>query len=704
VYSSIFEHLEEGVLLVDIDTDIITYANKHAMSILGKKNKEIIGRLHKELYLPGEPKSELTKSDNGNEHKNYLSELIRKDGTTIPVHIRSVVINTDSRNYLLVFLYDISVLRAAEDTLRDTEERFRRLSDASFEGIAIHDKGVILDANRAYAEMFGYTTPEIIGKNVFELMAPEFRGSGLRTIKDGFDKPYEAVCVKKDGSKFVAEVCGKPCYFEKRTVRIVAIRDITERQRARKILQESEKRYRTLFEQSRDAIYISTVDGRSLDVNQSYLKLFGYTKEEMLAMNVREIYKNPNDRSRFQHDMEQNGSVTDWEVQMCKKDGTVMDCLLTSVTRLAEDGTILGYQGIIRDISARKQVENMLRESEEKLRIMFESIEEAVVAYTLDGQIVELNQMMLGLFHFENKDELLGQNIFNLIPLKNNIRGKRIALTGSKSLSGKHVEAKCVTKDCTKFDAELSTFVMKDKSGKPSGFITLIRDITELKQLRRNFQFYISQITRAQEEERKRVARELHDETIQELVSLAHEVQSINNYDNDEVHFDTVHQEQIRDKIFQIIAGVRRFCSELRPDVLDRSGLPSALELLIDELNRSRKINAKLDIIGLEQRLPPETELVLFRVAQEALSNVRKHSRAKNVIMMLEFAIDNVILTVKDDGMGFKPPKLLSDLAVKGRFGLNGIKERVRLVEGSLSIKSRVGKGTTLIVEVKKSR
>lgn len=129
-------------------------------------------------------------------------------------------------------------------------------------------------------------------------------------------------------------------------------------------LRESEARYRSLFEDSGDAIYINTKEGKFIDVNQSALDLLGYTREEMIGMDVRNIYVNPDDRSVFQQEMEQKGSVRDYEVKFRKKDGTQMDCLLTSSTWQGNGGRILGYQGIIRDITKQKQLEARVRQTQ----------------------------------------------------------------------------------------------------------------------------------------------------------------------------------------------------------------------------------------------------------------------------------------------------------------------------------------------------
>ncbi len=139
---------------------------------------------------------------------------------------------------------------------------------------------------------------------------------------------------------------------------------ISERRRAEEALRDSEERYRTLFEDSRDAIYITAREGEFIDINQSGLDLFGYTAEEMIGLNAREIYVNPDDRSRFRQEIESKGSVTDYEVKFRKKDGTEMDCLLTASVRQAKDGSILGYQGFIRNITERKRLEAQLQQAQ----------------------------------------------------------------------------------------------------------------------------------------------------------------------------------------------------------------------------------------------------------------------------------------------------------------------------------------------------
>ena len=161
-------------------------------------------------------------------------------------------------------------------------------------------------------------------------------------------------------------------------------REIAERLRAEERLRKSEEKYRTLFQESRDAIYITAREGKLLDANRAMLGLFGYTKEEMIGLPVQAIYAEPADRERFQREIEEKGSVRDYEVKFRRKSGLVMDCLLTATVRRANDGAVLGYQGIIRDITGRKQAAEALRDGQvellkrhEDLNNLFRQVEEA---------------------------------------------------------------------------------------------------------------------------------------------------------------------------------------------------------------------------------------------------------------------------------------------------------------------------------------
>jgi len=225
-------------------------------------------------------------------------------------------------------------------------------------------------------------------------------------------------------------------------------------------------------------------------------------------------------------------------------------------------------------------------------------------------------------------------------------------------------------------------------------------DLTEQKRLKANMEFYLSEITRTQEEERKRIAREIHDESIQSLATLALSIDAIAR-EKERLPEDVIqHLKGLRAETDSILDGLRCFSHELRPGVIDQVGLVPALEILTEELSKGNRVKTSLEVAGSERRLMPETELALFRIAQEALRNVKKHSRAKKTAIRLKFTRSKVNLTVSDNGRGFELPDILSDFAAEGKLGLIGMQERTRLLGGKLLVSSWVGRGTTVIVEV----
>ena len=174
---------------------------------------------------------------------------------------------------------------------------------------------------------------------------------------------------------------------------------------------DGEERYRLLFEGSRDAMFITSVDGKVVEVNQAMLDIFGYTREEAMRLPVLDAYAHPEDRHRFQQELQKKGSARDYEVPLRKKDGTEMDCLVSATVRRAKDGSILGYHGIIRDITERKRMEEALRASEAKFRRLFENVAEGVYHSTPDGNFLAANPALVQMLGYDSEEELRSVDI-----------------------------------------------------------------------------------------------------------------------------------------------------------------------------------------------------------------------------------------------------------------------------------------------------
>jgi signal transduction histidine kinase len=214
-----------------------------------------------------------------------------------------------------------------------------------------------------------------------------------------------------------------------------------------------------------------------------------------------------------------------------------------------------------------------------------------------------------------------------------------------------------------------------------------------------NLRFYIRQVTNAQEDERRRIARELHDETAQGLIDVARRIDDLVTSDLAASELAVERLEQLYQRIEDLVQGVRRFGRDLRPSVLDDLGLLPAVEGLIAGLDESG-IECKLEISGERRRLSPDVELALFRIVQESLNNIKRHANASEVVTAVGFDKDKLIVAVCDNGRGFEMPARIGDLALLGRFGFVGMHERAQLLRGILIVQAEPGRGTTVMVEV----
>ncbi|GAI53051.1 unnamed protein product, partial [marine sediment metagenome] len=227
-----------------------------------------------------------------------------------------------------------------------------------------------------------------------------------------------------------------------------------------------------------------------------------------------------------------------------------------------------------------------------------------------------------------------------------------------------------------------------------------LQDITEEKQLEENTRYYVQLITRAQEEERKRIARVLHDEVAPSLLLITQRLDTTTSGTRPRLPESLKENlEGLRSQAIEALEGLRRCAQDLRPGILDDLGLIAALEWMTEELVKDYGIDAHLEIVGTEHTLPAEVQLLLFRIAQEALSNIRRHAKASMAVVKLEFGDNKIKMTVSDNGKGLELPTRVEDLAGTGKLGIIGMYERARLLGGTLVVNSELGKGTKVIVE-----
>jgi signal transduction histidine kinase len=220
------------------------------------------------------------------------------------------------------------------------------------------------------------------------------------------------------------------------------------------------------------------------------------------------------------------------------------------------------------------------------------------------------------------------------------------------------------------------------------------QNIAKEKEIQDNLRLYAQKVTQAQETERKRISRDLHDETLQTLIVLARQLDDLTD------NSPGITPEEIRQKVQKLIEEVHHFSQELRPSLLDDLGLVPALKSLCADLSKNSGINVAFKVKGSPVHLEPELEVTLYRIVQEALSNVRKHSQATKADVNLLSEIGRVVLTIQDNGIGFKVPSNYEGLTQRGKLGLIGMQERAQLLGGIITVESEPGKGTRLSITV----
>ncbi len=272
---------------------------------------------------------------------------------------------------------EIAERKIAEGALRESEERHREMVEKSTDAIiSINEKAKIMQWNQAATDLFGHDKGSVIGKSIDILIPAKYKQphkKGLnRIIETGkseiLGKVMELEGLHKEGKSVHIELSLSGLKKGASWIFTGIIRETTERRKALKALRDSEERYRSLFEDSRDAIMIWTPEDKILGANQSALETFGYTIEEMIGLDVSQIFSNQTEQSRFKEELIQKGAVRGYEVAMQRKDNSVMDTLLTSTVRLDKKGNILGYQGILRDITLQKLSEKKLQNTLDTLR------------------------------------------------------------------------------------------------------------------------------------------------------------------------------------------------------------------------------------------------------------------------------------------------------------------------------------------------
>jgi PAS domain S-box-containing protein len=363
-------------------------------------------------------------------------------------------------------------------------------------------------------------------------------------------------------------------------------------------------------------------------------------------------------------------------------------------------GEVIGAIETMHDITERIMAREALRESERNFRDLFESALDAIWVNDLDGNILLANKAATRLYGC-SQEELCVSNINQLLTTEslNSTRDIQTKLVDGKPVDMPYKE-RLVKMDGTEVIVEMTTRLISQREGVVT-FQNIARDVTIEQKMRDSIYYYLQKVMVAQEEERKRISRDLHDNTAQSLLLFIHKLDAeiTDPKNRSSKHFKQKLLE-LNSMARDVLEDIRGYAQDLRPAILDHMGLISALEWMGDKLTAESGIEVVVQSKELKCQLPHEAELLLFRMAQEAFANIKRHSGASRVAVTLESENDRMRMIIIDNGKGFKVPALLGDLSNSDKLGLLGMQERAQLLGGTMKIQSEPGGGTTITIKI----
>ncbi|MBI5637238.1 MAG: PAS domain S-box protein [Nitrospinae bacterium] len=393
----------EGIV-INVEGKVVD-CNSAFARMFGYAPEEIIGTIPVDL---SPPESQAVIMDHIRRGSEEVYDVMgrKKDGTLFPIEMQGRVILYRGQKARITAVRDISERVKSEQAIRESEERFRQLSEASFEGVTITVGGKIVDCNTSFARKFGYARDEIIGKTPLDLVPPESYAIVADHIGRGSEECYEAVGLKKDGTLFPIEIQGRGAVYHGQKARVTSIRDITERIKAEQAIRESEERLRVTFDNAAFGLAFLNLDGKFTRVNDALCLMFGYAEKEVIGKSFQDFTHTLDMEmgEKFLRKVARGEAVKrEVEKRFMHRDGHVIWCSVAVALIKDANGRPMHLYVQVIDITARKEAEKTYAE-------LFNVISDGLVLHEFDpvtkkmGTFVDVNDAMckrLGYFRAE---------------------------------------------------------------------------------------------------------------------------------------------------------------------------------------------------------------------------------------------------------------------------------------------------------------
>ncbi|HEY8555149.1 MAG TPA: PAS domain S-box protein [Burkholderiales bacterium] len=604
--------------------------------------------------------------------------------------------------------------KRAEEALRESEERFRLLVEGAHDYaiIMLDPLGRVASWNKGAERLEGYAADEIIGKplGIFYTQEEVAAGVPQRALEQARNAGVyegEGWRVRKDGSRFWASVTITALHDADRGLRgfVMVTRDVTERKQAEERLKESEARLARAQEFSLLMVAHVGLDGRWLKVPQMLCATLAYREEELLARGIEDV-THPDDFApeweECQRLIRGEAKSFDIEKRFLRRDGKVVWVYQNTSVVLDDNDRPVHFLTFIRDITQRKEAEEQLERSRLQLSEAQRLAHLGSWELDVESSRMEWSDELYRIYGVPRETPITYESYLGYVHPED--RG-RVQTTVARALETREpftLEERVIRADGEVRHLLSHGAVVTGPRGEVARLVGVCLDITERKRAEQRLREYahrlesLSQrLLEAQETERRRIARELHDQIGQDLSVIKINLQALKRLPG-ATSFGGHIDETVR-IVEGVLATARNLSVELRPSMLDDLGLAAALRWYLDRQAQRAGVALHFAVDSFDMRLAPAIETACFRLAQEALTNILRHAEARHVHVTLRAHGQELEMRIMDDGKGFDVEAARMRASRGESFGLLGMEERALLAGGRLEILSTPGEGTRVV-------
>ncbi len=707
-YRTLIEHASDLIFILD-ENGLITDLNPIACNRLGFECNDLIGKSIGTFIISDVFMHQHINAEHLSKGQSVLSEIKILCKSKEIVELESnIKLLPDGR--ILVIGRDLTDRKITEAKRLKSERRYRLLFERNLAGVyRTTVSGKILECNEAAAKMLGYSSAsELLSlstDSVYFDMAEREKYLKLLRVNNALTN-YQSKLKRKDGSTLYLieniSLSNDPEIGEE-VIEGIAI-DITDNVRANEELQDSKNQFQSLVENISGVYWVSDLlQMQTLYITPSYETIWGRKCEDLYENTLDFIksvhpydYQDVLDFYKRLYEI-RNASIT---FRIIRPDGAIR--WIESRVNVQENSKGEKYSyGYAEDITERKTADEAIRQSEQKYKLMFEKNPMPMwMASALDMKFISANEAAIEFYGYSN-EEFLKMSTNDLMAQTSQSDPDAISRIRSSSKNSMTHVVSHRKKNGDVVQVEIKEHKIEYK-GKPA-FLILANDVTEkliaeqmMKQSNLELRELSSHLETIREEERTTISREIHDELGQQLTGLKMDASWLSRKIP---QHETILQEKITTMIALIedtVKSVRRISSDLRPGILDDLGLIDALDWASVEFERRTGIECKFKPTVEDVSFEKNLSTGIFRVYQEALTNVARHAGASRIKTTFDKSTDNWVLVIEDDGKGFDS----SDVISKKTLGLVGMKERAKMFGGKLNIASMAGVGTVIRLEV----